>query len=57
MIEAQLQPGDPIPAAWTGGMAGFVVAKCGHRIAGSEWRAGFRVCERCPPDSGDDDDD
>jgi hypothetical protein len=26
---------------------GFVVGECGHRVAGSEWRAGMRTCERC----------
>jgi hypothetical protein len=46
--ERPLQPGDPVPPERTGGMAGFVVAVCGHRIAASEWRAGFRNCERCP---------
>ena len=43
----ELKPGDPIPPEQTGGMAGFVVGECGHRLAGSEWRAGFRNCERC----------
>lgn len=42
-----LKPGDPIPPERTGGMKGFVVGECGHRVAGSEWRAGFRNCERC----------
>ena len=42
-----LKPGDPIPPEQTGGMPGFVVGECGHRVAGSEWRAGFRNCERC----------
>lgn len=26
-----------------------VVGFCGHRVAESEWGAGFRVCERCDP--------
>jgi hypothetical protein len=26
---------------------GMLVAVCGHGIAPSEWRAGFRLCERC----------
>lgn len=26
---------------------GFVVGDCGHAVAGSEWRAGLRKCERC----------
>jgi hypothetical protein len=43
-----LQPGDPIPPERTGGMEGFVVGECGHRVARSEWDAGFRTCERCP---------
>jgi len=42
-----LMPGDPIPPGRTGGMPGFVVGECGHRVAASEWRAGFRNCERC----------
>jgi len=29
------------------GLSG-VVGYCGHRVAESEWRAGFRTCERCP---------
>lgn len=44
---------EPIPFEH-GGMVypGFVAGWCGHRVAESEWRAGFRVCERCPePDS------
>lgn len=43
------RPGEPfshpdLPAELT---AGFVVGECGHRVAGSEWRAGFRICEHC----------
>jgi hypothetical protein len=41
------QPGAPIPLELNGGMAGFVVGECQHRVAESEWRAGFRKCERC----------
>ena len=37
------EPGSEIPD-----QPGYVVGKCGHRIATSEWRAGFRTCERCP---------
>jgi len=37
------EPGSGIPD-----QPGYVVGKCGHRVAASEWRAGFRVCERCP---------
>ena len=41
------EPGSEIP-----GQPGYVVGKCGHRVAASEWRSGFRVCERCPyPDT------
>lgn len=36
-------PGSPIPDQF-----GFVVGECEHRVAASEWRAGFRTCERCP---------
>jgi len=32
-------PDGPIP--------GYVAGHCGHRVALSEWRAGFRDCERC----------
>jgi hypothetical protein len=42
-----LSPGDPIPPERTGGMTGFVAGNCGHRVAASEWGAGFRNCERC----------
>jgi len=41
-------PGSDIPAEKNFGMTGYVVGECGHRVAGSEWRAGFRTCERCP---------
>jgi hypothetical protein len=34
--------GAPIP-----NMPGYVVGRCGHRLAASEWLAGFRNCERC----------
>lgn len=37
------EPGSEIP-----GLPGFVVGTCEHRVAASEWRAGFRTCERCP---------
>jgi hypothetical protein len=30
---------------------GYVVGQCGHAVAGSEWAAGFRTCERCPADT------
>lgn len=29
-------------------LQGFVIGECGHRVAGSEFRAGMRTCERCP---------
>jgi hypothetical protein len=29
------------------GRPGRVTALCGHSIAGSEWRSGFRWCEQC----------
>lgn len=34
--------GTPFP-----GRPGYVTGTCGHAVAGSEWRAGFRNCERC----------
>jgi hypothetical protein len=37
-------------------MPGYRVGRCGHRVAASEWRAGFRTCERCPDESDDTDD-
>lgn len=30
------------------GAPGYVIGKCGHWVARSEWRAGLRMCERCP---------
>jgi hypothetical protein len=38
----------PAPGSAIPGQPGFVVGECEHRVAGSEWRAGFRTCERCP---------
>ncbi|WP_242892647.1 hypothetical protein [Actinomadura litoris] len=32
------------------GQPGYVVGECGHRVAASEWRSGFRTCERCGSD-------
>jgi hypothetical protein len=34
----------------TGPMPGYYAGRCGHRVAISEWNAGFRTCERCPDD-------
>ena len=34
--------GHPFP-----GRPGYFTGRCGHAVAGSEWRAGFRNCERC----------
>lgn len=39
----QAVPFDP----GTGVMAGYVAGFCGHRVAESEWQAGYRVCEAC----------
>lgn len=36
------EPGSAIPD-----MPGYVVGECLHRVAASEWRVGFRTCERC----------
>ncbi|MER7002251.1 hypothetical protein ABT297_04270 [Dactylosporangium sp. NPDC000555] len=38
------EPFDP----GTGPVPGYIAGRCGHRVVESEWRAGFRVCERCP---------
>ena len=40
-------PGSPIPLELNGGMAGYVVGECQHRVFESEWAAGCRNCERC----------
>jgi hypothetical protein len=52
-------PGSAIPPEKNFGMPGYVVGECGHRVAGSEWRAGFRNCERCGPgyEADEDEDD
>jgi hypothetical protein len=34
--------GTPFP-----GRHGYVTGTCGHAVAGSEWNAGYRKCERC----------
>lgn len=52
-----LQPGDPIPPERNAGRTGFVAGNCGHAVAGSEWRAGFRNCEHCGEGPDDDEDD
>lgn len=38
----------PAPGSAIPDQPGFVVGECTHRLAASEWRAGFRTCERCP---------
>lgn len=47
---------DPANIGWTPGepfndgngiVPGYVAGKCGHRVAQSEWEAGFETCERC----------
>ena len=43
-----LTPHFPEPGSTIPDLPGYVVGTCGHRVAASEWRAGFRVCERCP---------
>lgn len=40
------KPGDPFNDG-SGIVEGYVVGKCGHRVAQSEWAAGFEHCERC----------
>lgn len=47
----RLGPAEPEPGSEIPGQPGYVVGTCGHRLAGSEWRAGFRTCERCPDDA------
>lgn len=42
------EPVYPAPGSAIPDMLGYVVGQCTHRVAASEWRAGFRVCERCP---------
>lgn len=46
------EPAYPEPGSQIPGQPGFVVGTCGHRVAGSEWRAGLRACERCPAGEG-----
>jgi hypothetical protein len=41
--------GHPFP-----GRPGYVTGNCGHAVAGSEWAAGFRNCERCGETDDDD---
>lgn len=38
----------PAPGSEIPGQPGYVVGLCEHRVALSEWRVGFRTCERCP---------
>lgn len=46
--DTEIQPSYPEPGSDIPGQPGFVVGECEHRVAKSEWRAGFRTCERCP---------
>lgn len=46
-------PAYPAPGSQIPDQPGYIVGACGHRVAGSEWRAGFRTCERCPADGGE----
>ena len=39
--------GSIIPPEQNFGQYGYVVGKCGHRVAGSEYMAGLHNCERC----------
>lgn len=41
------QPGSTIPPERNGGLTGYVVGECGHRVYQHEWNLGFRNCERC----------
>lgn len=43
-------PAYPAPGSDIPDQPGYVVGRCGHRLAASEWRAGFRTCERCGSD-------
>jgi hypothetical protein len=51
------EPVYPAPGSTIPGQPGYVVGHCEHRVARSEWRAGFRVCERCPEVDVPDDDE
>jgi hypothetical protein len=44
----QTPPTYPAPGSAIPDQPGYVVGECTHRVAASEWRVGFRVCERCP---------
>ena len=56
-MSAPSTPSYPEPGSAIPGQPGYVVGECGHRVAGSEWRVGFRVCERCPAPGYDDPED
>lgn len=43
------QAHEPVPFnPGSGVVPGYMAGWCGHRVAATEWAAGFRVCERCP---------
>lgn len=52
VYRVDITDGVPYVGPLHGPMDGYVVGLCGHRVAGTEWRAGLRVCERCPSWSG-----
>lgn len=45
-FDVAFTPGEPFVSS-EGPRSGFVVGECRHAVALSEWRAGFRKCERC----------
>lgn len=45
VLSPALSAGDPLPWA-----PGYVRSWCGHSVPASEYRAGFILCEQCPPD-------
>ena len=51
MTDLGFTPGEAFNPG-TGVIPGYVAGVCGHRVAASEWRAGFRTCERCPLPAG-----
>lgn len=43
MMTVNQAEGLPFP-----GRPDYLTGRCGHAVAGSEWKAGYRTCERCP---------
>lgn len=62
IVAIRWDPSEDLSGSMFPGRPGYLTGTCGHAVAQSEWKAGFRTCERCPrgtniyvPDNEDED--